>query len=310
MNPSTLRAVDALHYLQRTMQSADVAALTRITIQDMLAAFGLNRLRHGRRLLSALCHRPAQRFAHTVAEFDRRVAATGLQAAAVWALDRFATTVQADGIERIPQAAPLLFASNHPGITDTLALFATIPRPDLRTVAAERPFLRALPHMTAQLIFVTEGDVSQVGVVRAVVGHLRRNGAALTFPAGCIEPDPAHLPGAVESLARWSPSIDLFARLAPELAVIPTLVSNVFNPRALHNPLTRLYKKPADRERFAAMLQVVAPQRHPTVVHIVFGEPLQAFGCREKHRPPLHGALQERMKNLLERRKKLYDDKV
>lgn len=287
------------------MQSADVAALTRITIQDMLAAFGLNRLRHGRRLLSALCHRPAQRFARTVAEFDRRVAATGLQAAAAWALERFATTVQADGIDGVPQDSPLLFASNHPGIADTLALFATIPRPDLMTVAAERPFLQALPHMARQLIFVKEDGASQLSVVRAVGMHLRRNGAALTFPAGCIEPDPAHLSGAVESLARWSPSVDLFARLASDLTVVPTLVSNVFNPRALHNPLTRLYKKPADRERFAAMLQVMAPHRLPATVHVVFGEPLRASACREKRQLALHNDLRKRMEILLERQRKL-----
>ena len=255
------------------MTNTALEDLIRINTNDMLASFGLGQIRRGRRLLAAVCYWPARRFALTVLEFDRRVERDGLQAAATWGVQQFAAEVQLLGREHLPTAGPALLVANHPGITDTLALYAAVARNDLCTVAAARPFLAALGNIGKRLIYVDEDANTHLGVVRSVARHLRSGGSVLTFPAGKIEPDPAVLPGAGAALDEWTDSISLFVRLAPETQVIPVLVSGVFSPRALANPLARLRRRQTDRERFAAMLQVAAPRRYPVRVTVALGRP-------------------------------------
>lgn len=265
---------DVSPFATRPAPDAALTELTRINTADMLESFGLQHVRRGRSLLELACRWPARRFARTVLEFDRRVGELGLAAAAAWGMARFAARLHVVGGEQIPRQGPVLFLANHPGITDTLALFAALQRSDLRTIAAARPFLANLAHTTQQLIFVDPDSGSQLAVVRAASRHLRRGGAVLTFPAGRIEPDPAVLPGAATALDNWSPSIDLLARLAPETQVTPVLVSGVFSPRAAASPLVRLRRSQEDRERFAAMLQIVAPARFPVTVTVQVGAAL------------------------------------
>jgi hypothetical protein len=100
----------------------------------------------------------------------------------------------------------------------------------------------------------------------------------LICPAGQIEPDPAVMPGARESLAAWSDSLGLFVRLAPQSAVVPAVVSGVIYGPALRHPLTRLRRKQRDRERIAATLQAFWQSTGRITrrmeVRIEFGEPL------------------------------------
>jgi 1-acyl-sn-glycerol-3-phosphate acyltransferase len=56
--------------------------------------------------------------------------------------------------ERLPRDGPLLLISNHPGLSDAVALFASTLRPDLRMVASEWPFLDALPNTSRYLFTV------------------------------------------------------------------------------------------------------------------------------------------------------------
>ena len=98
----------------------------------------------------------------------------------------------------------------------------------------------------------------------------------LTFPAGNIEPDPAALPGAIESLDHWSLSADLFARLTPRLAVVPVAVSGVISPSALRTPLVHLRRRRRDREWLAATLQVLVPALRNVDVNVEFGHPIRA----------------------------------
>jgi hypothetical protein len=253
------------------MANTVLADLIRINTKDILESFGVGGVRRGRRLLAAACYWPARRFALTVLEFDRRVGQDGLQSAAKWGVGQFAAQVELLGNEHLPQAGPALFVANHPGITDTLALYATLARSDLYTVAALRPFLAVLANVGRRLIYVDEGAQAHLGVVRSVTRHLRSGGSVLTFPAGKIEPDPAELPGASAALDAWTESIGIFARLAPETRIVPVLVSGVFSPRALATPLARVRRRRQDRERFAAMLQVVAPRRYPVRVTVALG---------------------------------------
>jgi hypothetical protein len=247
-----------------------------VCVEDLLSAFGLSRLRRGRRLLELLSQVPARRLARQVAIYDGIVSESGLTAGGAWALERMVRHVEIEGQENVPREGPLLLAANHPGLSDTVALFATIPRPDLRVVAAERPFLDALPNTSRYLLTVAETSPGRFGLVRAATRHLRKGGAILTFPGGKIEPDPAVLPGAVEALKRWSPSVDLFARLVPGLAIVPVVVSGVLSPNPLRNPLTFLRRRKEDREWLAATLQMMTPGLYDVEVNVEFGSPVRA----------------------------------
>ncbi len=246
--------------------------LTRINLQDAMTSFGLGNIRLGRSLLEWPLRSPARKFARLMLEYDREVAACGLQEGSSVFLKRLGLSLESADQENVPASGPLLVLSNHPGMADTLALFASLPRQDLRIVAAERPFLQALKAVDRQLIYVPEQPDARLGVLRSAAAHLRADGTILTFPAGEIEPDPAVLPGAAESLANWSSSIGLFVRLAPSALIVPAVVSGVLAPQATFHPLTRLRRSPKDRQRMGATLQLIAmvlkPAQWPLTIKV------------------------------------------
>src|SRR5687768_8737986 len=179
-----------------------IEALTRVCVDDLLSGFGLGGLRRGRRFLELLSRIPAQRVAREIANYDRIVGESGLIAGGAWALKRMVGRVEIEGRERVPTEGSLLLVSNHPGLSDAVALFSAIPRPDLCVVAAQWPLLDALPNTSRYLITLAKASSNRFAVLKAAAGHLKRGGALLNFPAGRMEPDPAVLPGAVESLER------------------------------------------------------------------------------------------------------------
>ncbi|MFN8494071.1 MAG: hypothetical protein U0350_41115 [Caldilineaceae bacterium] len=254
--------------------SSQLDELTRINTFDLLKAFGLENVKHGRSLLDALCWWPARQFAHKIVQYDKLVGEAGLQAAGAWALTAFEAQLKLVGQENIPPQGPVLLLANHPGMTDTVALFASIPRSDLRILAAVRPFLQALPHTAQRLIYIDEAAHNNLAAVRTAAYHLRNGGAALTFPAGKIEPDPALLPGAVAALQQWSASIALFARLAPATQIVPVLVAGVLSAKAQRTPIRYLRRTKKDQEWLASTLQIIVPAYRPVQVQVSFGAPL------------------------------------
>ena len=250
-----------------------VETLTRICAEQLLRAFGLG---NGTRTLELLARFPAERLARQVATYDEVVGESGLAAGGAWALELMARSVEVEGRENVPSHGPVLLTSNHPGLADCLALFATIAREDLRVVAGENPLLDALPNTSRQLISVSEASSGRLGIVRTAARHLKRDGALLTFPGGRIEPDPAVLPGARDALERWSESLDLFARLVPDLKVVPAVVSGVLSPLALRNPLILVRRHRRDREWLAATLQMLTPALRNVTTRVVFGRPMRA----------------------------------
>ena len=258
-----------------------VETLTRINLTDMLDNFGLGRLRLGRGVLEHLCRAPARVLAEQAIRFDRCVGEAGLQAAARQWLSAHVNRLEVVGAHHIPVSGGVILAANHPGLTDTLAVLSTVPRADLRLVSADRPFVRALENIAQRTFFVSDRPGERLAVIRQVTRYLQQGGAVLICPAGRIEPDPAVMPGAVESLQTWSESLDLFVRLAPQSVIAPTVVSGVVYGPALHHPLTRLCRSERDRERIAATLQAWWQStgritRHINV-QIEFGKPLSAL---------------------------------
>lgn len=250
------------------MNSADYdaseQALVEINIEDMLVSFGIQKWRFGRWLAKRLFDYPARKFARHVLDFDRGVAESGLTGGSQRILPEYVRSLTISGQENLPQNGAVLILSNHPGMADTLALFAALRRPDLRILAAERPFLRALPATAGYLFFVPEAEQHRGEVIRQTAAHLRAGGAVLTFPAGKIEPDPKILPGALESLNEWSISTGLFVRLIPGLPVLPVLVSGVIAAPSLRHPLTSLRRRVEDQRRLAATLQILMREFFPT----------------------------------------------
>jgi 1-acyl-sn-glycerol-3-phosphate acyltransferase len=252
-----------------------IEALTRVCVDDLLSGFGLGGLRRGRRFLELLSRVPAQRVAREIASYDRIVGESGLSAGGAWALERMVGRVEIEGRERVPTEGSLLLVSNHPGLADAVALFSSIPRQDVRVVAAQWPLLDALPNTSRYLITVAKASSNRFAVLKSAAGHLKRGGALLNFPAGRLEPDPAVWPGAIEALERWSTSVDLFARLAPNLTVVPVAVSGVFSPIALRNPLTSLRRREEDRWWLASNLQMLVPALRNVTVRVTFGVPVR-----------------------------------
>ncbi len=281
-------------------RSERVEVLTQVCVDELLAAFGLGGARRGRRLLESLFRVPAIRLARQIATYDEIVGQSGLAAGGAWALRRMARHVAVEARENVPPEGPLLLVANHPGLADALALFAAVPRPGLRVVAAERPFLAALPNTSRHLIPVSEtSPKKQFEAVRSVTRHLKRGGAVLTFPGGKIEPDPAVLPGAIQALERWSESLDLFARLVPGLTVVPAVVSGVLSPAALRNPLVFVRRQPRDREWLAASIQMMTPALRNVTTRVVFGRPIRAEDAPDT---TVRGAVLEEARRLIEHR--------
>ena len=251
--------------------------LTAINLDDLLDAIGA--AGWARPLLRPWLRPQARRFARVVREFDDRVGRHGLAAGGEWLVRRMAGGLQVTGRERIPARGPLLVLANHPGMTDTVALFAALAaRPDLRVIAQDKPFLRALPHVVRQMIFLPEDGAGRTRVLRAGARHLQAGGALLTFPAGAIEPDP--LAGgpeaALASLERWSSSFALLARAAPGVRVVPAIVSQVISARAVAHPVLQLRRTRAERERLATALQILWRPYRAQPARVAFGAPCPA----------------------------------
>lgn len=249
-----------------------VETLTELNIVDLMDSVGLLGLR--RTPVGRLFQPAARRFAWTAHEFDNRVGQHGLAQGSAWLMSRMTAGIVTSGLEYVPPQGPVIILANHPGMTDTVALFTSLAsRPDLRVIASDRPFLRALPNVARQLIFLPDEESGRMAVIRTAGRHLQEGGALLTFPAGEIEPDPATFGPhrAAASLRNWSSSYTLFARMAPRTRFVPALVSHVISPDAQRHPLTLLRRTERNKEKLAAALQVALPRYRDLVARVTFG---------------------------------------
>ena len=288
-------ATEDLHTLSR--REDQLERLTQACVDELISAFGLGGVRRGRVLMEAISQVPARRLARQILTYDTIVGESGLRKGGAWALERLSRDTRVEGQENVPGEGPLLLVCNHPGLADAVALFAATPRDDLRVIAADRPLLDALPNTSRHLLTVAEPSAGRPGVARAAARHLRGGGAVLTFPGGRIEPDPAILPGAVEALAHWSSSADLFVRLTPGLTIVPVVVSGVISPSALRNPLIHLRRRRRDREWLAATFQLLIPALRNVDAWVDFGRPIHA-----EQGKPVGEAVIEETRRLMESR--------
>ncbi len=170
---------------------------------------------------------------------------------------------------------PAIVVSNHPGLFDCLALSAAIGRDDLRTLAAERPLLAALPTFRDRLAFISEGR-NAAFALRGAVRHLASGGALLHFPAGEIEPDPELLPIGASPLGVWKPGLELLlglaARRAAGTVAFAALVSGVISKRARKVAATIAGRRGAT-DAIVPLLQLTLPGFTDVDLAVRFGPP-------------------------------------
>ena len=283
--------------------SSQLDTLTQINLDDLVSSFGWQE----NPLLEALVRRgfvsPARKFARQMVDFDNLVGQTSLAEASRTIMQRlYVQDIRVHGREHIPPTGPALFLSNHPGMADTISLFAAINRADLKIIALHRPFLESLANTTKQLFFIDDDPAKRMNAVRQVSAHLRNGGSALTFPAGSIEPDPLVYPGALDSLEGWTDSAGVFLRLARDLSIVPVLVSGVIWERTARHWLTRLKRTRLEREKLAAALQLLAiitRDARPTTVHVQFAEPITLEEVGSTDSDAIHAKVIERMQGLI-----------
>lgn len=278
-----------------------LAALTEINLDDLVSSFGWENLPFLARMLRVVFANPARKFARQMLDFDDAVGRVGLAGAARFAQRRYVRSVRIFS-DPLP-AGPFLALSNHPGMVDTLALFSALNRPDLKIIAVDRPFLKALTNTSEKLFFVTDDPSARMALVRQVSGHLRSGGAALTFPAGEIEPDANVYLGAVEALNGWTDSVSVFVRMAPETAILPVLVRGVIWEKTARHPLIRLKKTREEQEKLAAAFQLLAHvvwDKKPLDVTVQIGNPITVAELGSKDTKAIHQAVLAEMKRLIE----------
>jgi 1-acyl-sn-glycerol-3-phosphate acyltransferase len=277
--------------------------LTQINLDDLVSSFGWQ----DSPLLAALVRRvfvcPARKFARQMVDFDNLIGQTNLTEASRTIIQRqYVQDVRVHGSEHIPKNGPALFLSNHPGMADTISLFAAINRTDIKIIALHRPFLASLVNVTRDLFYISDDASQRMRAVRGVSAHLRNGGSALTFPAGSIEPDPLVYPGALDSLSKWTDSAGVFLRFARDVRIVPVLVSGVIWERTARHWLRNFKQTRAEREKLAAALQLLAlvvRDARPNTVHVQFAKPITLEEVGSTDSEAIHAKVIEQMQGLI-----------
>jgi len=275
--------------------------LTRINLDDLVDAFGWQGRPGLMRFVHTVFRLPARNFALQMLRFDALIAEQGLTQAACLTEQLYAKSVRVYGRTGVP-SGPILFLANHPGVTDTLALLASLGRDDLQAIALDRPFLISMPNLARHLAFVTDQTAARVALVRKIGMHLRQGGAALTFPAGRNEIDPDFSTQAARSLDAWIDSASAFARLAPDVVIVPVCVRGVYWRTTANLPFVRRRASADERQLLGSALQLLASIGlgiRPVHIRIQFGTPIQTSALRSAGLVDLHSQVLAEMRRLV-----------
>jgi len=227
-----------------------------------------------RRLIGPIASHVADRFV----AYDGALG-HGMRRGSTWIIDDATGGLAVEGRERVPTQGPLLVVANHPGLSDAVALLATLGREDAWIVAANYPFLRAMRLASRRFLFVSDDRSDRLSAIRSIVSRLRSGDTVLVFPAGGLELDPAmSRAAALASLETWSRSIELLARLAHETIVVPAAISGVISRSAFDHGLARRRGIAKERQRMATLLQLAFPAYRANSVTIRFGQPIRGDG--------------------------------
>lgn len=238
-----------------------------------------------RRAVELAARLPSRRLGRALARFDARIAEVGLGAAARGVMRTFGATVDVSG--EVPAKGGVLVVTNHPGAYDALATMASLGRDDVALVAAEREFLRAMPHLTAHLVFVADAQAGASPLARAVglrraLAWLDAGHALVQFGAGAIEPDARFAKPGDDVLGAWSDGTSVLAMRAIDRSatIVPALVSGVHSRRAKRLPIVRWAER-RGITTIAPLVQATVPGFRDVVVDVRFGAPVPRAALAE-----------------------------
>jgi len=233
-----------------------------------------------RLILGPLFRFPAARFARIMARADKEIRLAGLPGGARSILRDFGLEPVVWGAGSIPNAGPLIIASNHPGAYDSLAIMASVPRPDLKVVISDVGFTRALAAAGRHFVYARNTPAGRAQALRMSLRHLAGGGALLVYPHTEVEPDPETGAGADEALGEWSRSLEIMLRRVPRTRLQVAIASGILLPRFIDSPLVRLRRSPARRQKLAEFLQVswqmMFPRQVKPCIHLTFAAPVSA----------------------------------
>jgi hypothetical protein len=269
--------------LIRVASNADLQALQEALISDLMEYLDPQKRPWRRALWRILLHLAVSRLCTLATAFDQTVAQVGFcQASAKW-LPHLLPLPQTRGTEQIPVDGPLLILANHPGTFDMIALAAYLKRKDFKTIASDRSFFRALPATSTHLIFSSRVDLrAKANVIRQALQHLESGGMLVVFPAGRLEPDPAHQPtAALHSLSLWSESLRILISRVPETTIQVAMLSHLIDAKILSHPLVKKQDPTYNALVTAEALQLWAQmmfKKHPHIspqLHFGLPQPAQ-----------------------------------
>jgi hypothetical protein len=257
--------------------TASVRDIQSAITDEIFYALGLKHRGLLRRGLGWVFTRPTRIFARFMAAVDEAVGLSGPPAGCQRMLDQLGVQIQTRGRENIPREGPVIVLSNHPGAYDSMAIGSLIPRPDLKAIVSKTRLYQVLPNIYPNFFQVGDDPSENMLAIRGAVSHLRQGGILLQFGSGLIEPDPATHQVDDAVFDRWSSSLEILFRKAPETRVVPTIASGVLLERFLKHGLVRLRRDTIDKRRLAEFIQVirqlVKPESVQAVPRISFGKP-------------------------------------
>jgi 1-acyl-sn-glycerol-3-phosphate acyltransferase len=274
-----IRCTDTQLVADRSQRHEIAAIVARESAETLVGRPRGLRVEVLRRLMRLVASHVARRFV----TYDRVLSEAGMGLGSAWIVEDATGGLAVEGRERVPARGPLLVVANHPGLSDAVALLAALGRDDAWIVTANYPFLRAMRLASRRFLFVSDDRSDRLSAFRRIVSRLSEGETVLLFPAGGLELDPGlSRDAALASLATWSRSIELLARLVPDTLVVPAAIRGVVSRSAFDHPLAKRRGVPKERQRMATLLQLAFSRYQASSVRIRFGQPIRG-DTREVH---------------------------
>lgn len=262
-----------------TSLTPEVEVITNALYSQLLHVMGLKHPNWISHLLYPIFRTPTQRMAGLLVELDRNTVKNGWSSAVNQFVCRLVSDIQLIGDNTIPCEGPLMVLCNHPAAYDVAILAASIRRDDLKIIASDIPIVQMLPNIAAHIIPVPYHIPSRLQTVRCAIQHLNNAGSILIFPRGNVEPDPDVSPGAEQSLAGWSSSVELFLRKVPQTKSIVAIARGMLSDKWYKNPMVNCWKKYEQRQKVAEIFQIssqlLTGKTPAAIPSISFSRPLE-----------------------------------
>lgn len=233
-------------------------SLTRILLDDIKTSANLSRRQIINGIIDFFGYRPVGWLADLLARIDEQLNETSLHETAERAIYPLSDGLIINNRDAVPNSGPLLVTANHAGFTDILGVLACLKRDDAKIVAQQKGFMRILRNINRHMLTIEPDSTFKLTAIREIFRALNEGMAVVIFPKGQLEPDPAIIPGAIETLDGWSDSIGIFLNKVPETRLLPVLVSGVLTEKAWNSRFAKLGWNQKRRQQFAMAAQFVA----------------------------------------------------